>query len=346
MKFYSSVLLGAFLCVAGAVATRADEAQTPPAVLVCRAHQCANASYSMGRGFLFNKITQMMEANIGKSVLVCEADPVSHVCLENGIRIPAQTAAGSVPLYVDGLTLVNTKLISGTPALDLVWDYRVRAGNLYPKCQLTLSQLSVNFTDRVEMITNDFTCDMTTTGQTALNATYNIDYLDFDYGFIGAHYTIGIGQAVQGDKTGYMLMRFTAPTVSTPTTSVPTSVVSQPQQASPAKPAPLPSILAETAAAVAPAVPSPDRAKRLPENNAPTTRQSVEQPAPTAAETDTRPAKTPAPTATATDTRPAKTTAPATLIPIGVKTTITEKTVITPDASLSGVEPPAVRTLY
>lgn len=330
MKFYSSVLLGATLCVVGAITTRADEAQTTPTVLVCRAHQCANASYSMGRGFLFNKIAQMMDANIGKSVLVCEADPVSHVCLENGLRIPAQTAVGNVPVQVEGLTLVNTKLTNGTPALDIVWDYRVRAGNLYPKCQLALSHLSVNFTDRVEMVTNDFTCDMTATGQTALNATYNIDYLDFDYGFIGAYYTLGVGQAVQGDKTGYLLMRFTAPAVSTPTPASGTSSV-QPTTTPSAKPAPLPSILAETAADTAPHGTSADGAEHTPESNTPMPRTPVAQPAPAS------------PTA---GTRTTTTSAPGTLIPVGVKTTITEKTVITPDDSLSGVEPPSVRTLY
>jgi hypothetical protein len=64
--------------------------------------------------------------------------------------------------------------------------------------------------DKVEMTTQDFGCRITETGNTAINATYNIDYLDFDYGFIGAYYTVGVGESVRGGKSGYLLMRFTA----------------------------------------------------------------------------------------------------------------------------------------
>ena len=179
-------------------------------VLVCRSHQCANAPYSMTKGFLFNKIAQMMENNIGKTVLVCEADPASHVCLEEGLKVPAETAYSPVQVTVKNLKLTDEKKLNGATGLDLVLDYQIQADRTYPPCQLGLSRLMVNYTDQVELTTQDFMCNITETGQTAINATYNVDYLDFDYGFIGAYYTIGVGGAVRGDKTGYALFRFTA----------------------------------------------------------------------------------------------------------------------------------------
>ena len=179
-------------------------------VLVCRSHQCAHAPYSMTKGFLFNKIAQMMEQNVGKTVLVCEADPTTHICLEEGLKISADTSYSPLEIGIRQFKLVDEKKLNGATGLDLVFDYQITADRTYPLCQLALSRLTVNYTDQVELTTQDFMCNITETGQTSLNATYNIDYLDFDYGFIGAYYTIGVGGTVRGDKTGYALFRFTA----------------------------------------------------------------------------------------------------------------------------------------
>ena len=233
MKKYMSGLIALSL-VAGTlpVAAQIDNLSST-SVLVCRSHQCANAPYSMTKGFLFNKIAQMMEQNIGKTVLVCEADPTTHICLEEGLTIPADTSFSPVQVTVQQMKLADEKKLNGSTGLDLVWDYRIKADRTYPPCQLALSRLSVEYTDKVELTTQDFLCNITETGETSLNATYNIDYLDFDYGFIGAYYTIGIGGAVRGDKTGYALFRFTAkpPVVveAEPVAAAPQPVISAPQ---------------------------------------------------------------------------------------------------------------------
>ena len=210
MKKYISGLMVLSLAVGALPAAAQIDNLSSTSVLVCRSHQCANAPYSMTKGFLFNKIAQMMEKNVGKTVLVCEADPATHICLEEGISVPADTSYSPVQVTVQRMKLTDEKKLNGSTGLDLVWDYRIKADRTYPPCQLALSRLSVEYTDKVELTTQDFMCNITETGQTSLNATYNINYLDFDYGFIGAYYTIGIGGAVRGDKTGYALFRFTA----------------------------------------------------------------------------------------------------------------------------------------
>ena len=203
MKLYTSGLVLLSVCLI----TTQTLAQN--GLLVCRARQCAETSYTMSQGFLFNKIDQMMKRNIGKAVLLCEADPVSHVCLNQGLTVPAQTAIEPIDIKIAGLELTDSQLISGQTALKAVFDYKIKANATFPKCQLGVSQLTVSDVDKVELATNDFDCQITETGNTAINATYNVDYLDFDYGFIGAYYTIGVGETVKGDKTGYVLMRFT-----------------------------------------------------------------------------------------------------------------------------------------
>jgi len=216
MKKYMFGLLALSVAAGALPATAQIDDLSSTSVLVCRSHQCANAPYSMTKGFLFNKIAQMMEQNVGKTVLVCEADPTTHICLTEGITVPADTSCSPAQVKIQHLKLMDEKKLNGATGLDLVFDYQINAGPTYPSCQLALSRLMVNYTDKVELTTQDFLCNITETGQTSLNATYNIDYLDFDYGFIGAYYTVGIGGAVRGDKTGYALFRFTAKPPVTP----------------------------------------------------------------------------------------------------------------------------------
>ena len=54
-----------------------------------------------------------------------------------------------------------------------------------------------------------FECRFTKTGTTVLSSLYNIDYVDMDYGILGAYYTLGAGQTSKGGRVGYALMRFT-----------------------------------------------------------------------------------------------------------------------------------------
>ena len=217
MKIYSGFCIGAaVLGLAWAGQVQAENVSGPSSVLVCRAHQCAAASYSMTRGFLFNKLSQMMSANAGKRALLCEADPVSHVCLREGIHIPAQAAFATTDIVIPSVNIVDTKLTKGQPQMDVVLDYQVSANQTVPRCAAVVSQLSVAYVDKVEWMTPDFTCHMTETGRTSLNATFNIDYIDFDYGFIGAYYTIGVGESVRGEGSGYVLMRLTEQNIQPP----------------------------------------------------------------------------------------------------------------------------------
>lgn len=219
MTFNSIKLLGLSVLTLSATAFAQTEDIISTPVLVCRAQQCAEARYSMTKGFLFNKIAQMMKKNENKDVLICEADPVSHVCLSEGIVLQARTAFDVANISIDKLHLNDVKL-SPDSELDLVFDYKIRANRTYPACQLGRSYLAVNSVNNVELMTDDFDCTITETGNTSINASYEINYLDFDYGFMGVYYTLGVGEAVTGDKSGYALMRFTerVPLTKTPPT--------------------------------------------------------------------------------------------------------------------------------
>ena len=239
MKFYTSVLLGLSVLTLAGVAV-AESSDAP--VLVCRGHQCADASFSMTQGFLLNRLNQLLDRNVGKTILVCEADPFSHICLQEGLTFSADGAFSPAQITVKDFRLVDKKIGVKPATLDIALDYRIQANQTFPDCQVPVSRLTVENTDHVELLTPDFSCRLTQTGPTVFNASYRIDYLDFDYGFIGAHYTLAAGETLRGDRTGYALFRFTAK----PDLTVAESPISQTEE-QPAKADKAPSIIAETA---------------------------------------------------------------------------------------------------
>ena len=182
--------------------------KTPYSILVCRSKQCAKAEYSMTKEFLYNRLVKLFESNLNKDILLCDADPVSHVCYNHAIRVPAQTNVLNVDIKIPSIRLLDAKLLKGQTALDLIFDYNVEINNIRSVCQASVTRLSVDFIDKVQMLSPGFDCRFTTTGNSALNASYNIDYVDFDYGTLGAYYTIGAGEMVRGGASGYLLMRF------------------------------------------------------------------------------------------------------------------------------------------
>lgn len=208
MKFSRFITISTL--VAACIGGRTDALGAPNPLLICRAHQCAASTYSFSKGFLLNALEQMMSDNVGHAIRVCDADPNTHACMRQGMRIPAKAAFASANITIPEIRLVDVKLAPTADTLNLVWDYRVKANKTYPVCSASSTRLTVPFVNKVQIRSTDFGCDMTETGRTLLNASYDVDYIDFDYGLMGAYYTLGTAGAVQGSRSGYVLMSFGA----------------------------------------------------------------------------------------------------------------------------------------
>lgn len=178
-------------------------------LIICRGMQCADAKYTMSKEYLFNQIADLFEKNITKEVLLCEADPASHRCIEPGIRLNGQTNNVKADISIKSAEIVDSKLLKGQTAIDTILDFAVDANGTRPRCQSALSQLRVMNIDNVQMNVGGFDCSFTETGNSTMNMSYKIDMIDFDYGLMGAYYTLGSGQVMRGGKNGYVLWRFT-----------------------------------------------------------------------------------------------------------------------------------------
>ena len=53
-----------------------------------------------------------------------------------------------------------------------------------------------------------YKCNLTSSVPSTAFSLYRIDYVDLDYGIIGANYSIGLDGPAKGGGTGYVLMKF------------------------------------------------------------------------------------------------------------------------------------------
>lgn len=190
--------------------------------LVCQNKKCMPASQAVTDQYLFTRLQQLFEKNTNYSLFLCEANPNTKMCLRNGITFPMQTGAYRTTVEIPSAKLLDVAQVGDDKNLNLILDYKVKVGNLYPSCQTAATSLNVFQTTTVEMQAPFFSCNLTKTTHTPLNLAYHIDYVDFDTGTIGAFYTANSGTA-----QGYMALRFSQPGPSAVTDPFPMPEVEQ-----------------------------------------------------------------------------------------------------------------------
>ena len=202
-KFFLSFIVGLL-----SISTAHAAAMVADSVLVCRSRQCAPAEKIMSREFLYNQFGSLFQNNINQSVLFCEADPTVRVCLNDGIHMDIIAGVTQGILNIPEMILLDAKACPDFNGYTFVADYKMTVNDTYPQCQAALNKMVINNSDDISIQTPGFECRITQNGITLINASYVIDYIDFDYGIVGAYYTIAAGQVSKGGNTGYMLFRF------------------------------------------------------------------------------------------------------------------------------------------
>ena len=203
------------MACAGVLATLPVFAQTQEslivrnnAVVVCRSKQCKSARDTMTREFLYNKLGSLLKNNVNRRMLLCDADPNVHVCLNDALAFKAKAGATITTVQIPSAFVVDAKSVPSKMSQQFVLDYTIKLGDTYPTCQAALNQMKIISADEISIETPGFECSFTENGTTLLNASYEVDYIDFDYGILGAYYTIAAGQVSRGGQSGYALLRF------------------------------------------------------------------------------------------------------------------------------------------
>lgn len=182
--------------------------KTPKAVVVCRSMMCAPSNTNMSREYIFNKLLQLLDNNVNSKLFVCNADEYTKSCTDDFIEF--NVVAGVTPgqVRIGAAKLLDVQLKRGAKKINLVLDYDMYFNGIKPLCKPAQNILFAKTADYIVMEDTGYQCKLTTVSSSVVSHVYAIDYIDLDYGVIGAHYSIGMSGPAYGGGTGYMMFRF------------------------------------------------------------------------------------------------------------------------------------------
>lgn len=182
--------------------------KAPSSVIVCRSQQCAPARTNMTREFLYNSLLNLFDNNVETTVLICDADPNSRMCFENYIQFNIKAGVTPATVVIDSAKILSVKLQKDAQIINVALDYNMHFNAVRPACMSSANALFVKSPDYVLMEDTGYVCKFTTTSDSMVSNVFAIDYVDLDYGVIGANYSFGVAGPAYGGGAGYMLMRF------------------------------------------------------------------------------------------------------------------------------------------
>lgn len=167
---------------------------------VCEKGLCTPMEKDASLKPVFSKLYALFKTRNAR-IDFCEANAATHTCLTDGLnwyaKSPLITAFFSIPV-ARTLPQQNTLLI----------DYLVKANEFLPSCNFSLSTLEEAENKTIRLTSHNFACQVASFGQTQLQNTFFIDYIDFDNKVLGAKYIIQTSGAITGNSAGYALMKF------------------------------------------------------------------------------------------------------------------------------------------
>ena len=179
--------------------------------VICQNKKCYPANAALTREKLFESVQSLIKNNVNQQILLCEANAQSKMCLSKGFSLPLQSNLFQTQMEILSAKITDAKDIEKTTGSDLIVDYKVKAGNIFPNCQTAPSRLGVLENNQIQIIAPEFSCRFGQSIKTSLSLVYNVDYVNFDNGSIGAYYSISADNKLMGQKTGYLLFRFSQP---------------------------------------------------------------------------------------------------------------------------------------
>jgi len=183
------------------------EINMPSSVVVCRDKQCAPAKLSMSREYIYNSLTHLLEQNAHEKALICQADPLTHVCTEDYVTLPITVGVTPAHLYINDVEITDVSVALNHKSIDLLLNYGISYNGQTPTCKPAETLVYVKNAQNIVMEDAGYKCKMTTIGNTTIKTLFAIDYIDLDYGFIGGYYSIGLSGPAYGGGSRYMMFK-------------------------------------------------------------------------------------------------------------------------------------------
>ena len=177
-------------------------------IVICRQKGCTELNDKMTTSYLFNTIASLFYINNKTKVYMCEANTTTRACESNGLKYAVNIGGTAGVIYIPSLTVTDVSFSKNLKKINFMFSYDLYANGLKSFC--TSAYNTIEFTDskQVLMRDNNYKCQLTSDLPSVSYNIYNIDYVDLDYGIIGAYYSTGMSGASNGGHDGYVLFKF------------------------------------------------------------------------------------------------------------------------------------------
>ncbi len=194
--------------------TRSEETQTHPGVnfterptVICRDFNCTRLNNRITRTFLFNSLANMFMTNAHSRLYICEADPFSRSCLQSGISLPVRSGIANALIKIPKATISQVNLSTGLSRATTTMTYEFLVNGIQRTCEPTVMDISVPNNSHAVLANREFACNLTSDGMSNISLLLSVDYIDLDYGLIGAYYSLGMQGPTTGGSNGYLVFK-------------------------------------------------------------------------------------------------------------------------------------------
>lgn len=193
---------------------RSEEAMENPGVqfterptVICRDFNCTRLNNRITRTFLFNSLSNMFLTNAHSRVYICEADPFSRSCLQSGISFPVRSGIANALVKIPKATISQVNLSTGLSRATATMNYEFLVNGIKRTCEPTIMDISVPNNSQATLMNREFACNLTSDGMANVSLLLSVDYIDLDYGLIGAYYSLGLQGPTIGSANGYAVFK-------------------------------------------------------------------------------------------------------------------------------------------
>lgn len=193
---------------------RSEESMNNPGVqfterptIICRDFNCTRLNNRITRTFLFNSLSNMFLTNAHSRIYICEADPFSRSCLQSGISLPVRSGIANALVKIPKATISQVNLSTGLSRATATMNYEFLVNGIKHNCEPTVMDIAVPNNTQATLINREFACNLTSDGMSNVSLLLNVDYIDLDYGLIGAYYSLGLQGSATGGANGYAVFK-------------------------------------------------------------------------------------------------------------------------------------------
>lgn len=193
---------------------QSEEAKYNPGVqfaerptVICRNFNCTRLNDHITRTFLFNSLSNMFMTNMHSRIFICEADPFSRSCLQSGISFPARAGIANALIKIPKATVSQVNLSRGLSRATATMTYEFLINGMKHTCEPTIMDIAVPNNSQATLMNREFACNLTSDGMSNVSLLLNVDYIDLDYGLIGAYYSLGLQGPTVGASNGYLVFK-------------------------------------------------------------------------------------------------------------------------------------------